>query len=102
MKRALAIMAASFILGSGLAIATTGTANADTPGCVSQSDFRQARNGFGKARVHRLFDTAGRRDAISHAGGYAVVLRSYRACTRFGAVSVVFENGRLSTKSAVF
>jgi len=52
--------------------------------------------------VHGIFDTKGTRDVISHAGGYTFEIRSYKACSPFGSVSVGYENGKLSTKSAVF
>ena len=60
-----------------------------------------------KKKVHRVFDTDGRRDAISQGGGYAYEVRSYKSCTQFGAVSVGFEKEgggtwKLSSKSAVW
>jgi hypothetical protein len=70
--------------------------------CVDQSEFRRARRGMTKAQVARLFDTAGKRDAISSGGGFKFEIRSYKACSRFGAVSIAYNNGRLSNKTAIF
>ena len=53
-----------------------GTASADTPGCVSESEYVQVRNGMTKARVHAIFDTVGT-FADGGAGGYA---RRYQRC----------------------
>ena len=103
MKKIIASLAAGIALGTGTAVVVAPAAQAaDTPGCVSQKEFRQAKKGMKAKKVHAIFDTKGKRDAISHAGGYTFEIRSYRACSRFGAVSVGYENGKLSTKSAVF
>lgn len=60
-----------------------------------------------KTKVHKIFGTDGKREAISTAGGYASEVRSYNSCTAFGAVSIAFSKNpggsfKLSAKSAVW
>ncbi len=100
MKRILSTLAAAAILTGGMA-ALPNEASAQA-GCVSQAEFRQVKRGMSKAKVHRIFDTAGRRDAISHGGGFTFEIRSYKACSKYGAVSVGYTNGKLESKAAVF
>lgn len=95
-----ALLLAALMLGGVSVAAPTPAAAAD--GCVAQSEFAKVKKGFSKAKVARVFGTKGKREAISRGYGVTIEIRSYRACTRFGAVSVSFENGRLSAKSAVF
>lgn len=71
-------------------------------GCVSPSEFASAREGMSVAQVSELFGVSGTVTAESSAFGTTVVLRDYPACTEFGAVSVVFTDGRLTSKAAVF
>jgi hypothetical protein len=89
-----------------LAVASLGVAapaaHADTPGCVVKAEYRQVQKGMTKRRVHRIFDTDGKRDAIARSGGQTFEIRSYRTCSRFSAVSLSFDNGRMSGKSAVW
>jgi len=80
---------------------------ADSPNCVSRSEYRKVHRGDGKNKVHRIFDIDGRRQAISQGGGYAFEVRSYKSCTKYGAVSIGFEKEgggkwKLSSKSAVW
>ena len=82
-------------------------AQADTPGCVTRAEYRAVTKGMTKARVHKIFDTDGRRQAISTSGGYAFEIRSYKTCAPYSAVSVGFEKKpggvlRMSNKSAVW
>jgi hypothetical protein len=72
-------------------------AYADSPGCVSQAEFRRVHNGMRQWRVHRIFDTRGR-----HVTGQVVELRSYRACPRNSAVSVSYNHRRVAAKYAVW
>lgn len=71
-------------------------------GCVTQREFAKVKKGMAKAKVHRVFGTKGKRDAIARSGGYTSEVRSYRSCAAYGAVAVSFLNGRLAAKSAVF
>ena len=69
---------------------------------MTQSEFAKAKKGMTVSKVHGLFDTKGKREAVSVAGGYRFEIRGYEACSTYGFVSVGFENGKLSSKSAVF
>ena len=99
-KIAAAAVAATMITGTTLVLGAP--AAEAKPGCVTQAEFKKAKKGMKLKRVHGIFDTKGRRAAISHAGGYTFEIRSYKTCSPFGAVSVGYENGKLSNKSAVF
>lgn len=98
------------IAGGLLAMATTTTLGlaaptaeaADTPGCVSQKEFKQVKKGMSKKAVARIFDTKGKREVISKGGGYTFEIRSYKTCAQFGAVSIGFSNGKLDNKSGIF
>ncbi len=90
----------------GLAVACLGTtapvAYADTPRCVTRAEYERVDAGMSKRRVHRIFDTRGRRTAISSSGGATAEVRSYRPCRRHSAVSVAYRSGRVGAKSAVW
>ena len=101
MKRITAAAIVATVLTGTTVILGASAAEAN-PGCVTQAEFKKAKKGMKVKRVHGIFDTKGRRDVISHAGGYTFEIRSYKTCSPFGAVSVGYENGKLSTKSAVF
>ena len=82
-------------------------AAADTAGCVTRAEYRAVHKGYSMTRVHRIFDTAGKRAAIATSGGYGSQIRSYRTCSRFSAVSVSFFRRpggiwRMDAKSAVW
>lgn len=79
-----------------------GAPPASAAGCVTPREFAKARNGMSVTQVASLFGTKGRVTAKSSGYGMTIVIRDYTACTQFGAVSMLFENGRLTTKSAVF
>lgn len=71
-------------------------------GCVSPSEFASAREGMSVSQITELFGVSGTIMAESSAFGTTIELRDYPACTEFGAVSVVFTDGRLTSKAAVF
>ncbi len=77
-------------------------AHADTPRCVSKAEYERIDKGMAKRRVHRIFDVRGRRTVISRGGGVVVEIRRYRTCRPDSAVSVAYENRRVSGKSAVW
>ncbi|QBR91400.1 hypothetical protein [Nocardioides euryhalodurans] len=86
-------------------VAPMAPATADTPSCVSRSEFRKVRQNMSKAKVHRIFDVDGRREAISHSGAYHAQVRSYKGCGQGSYVSVAFDKAganpwKLSAKSA--
>jgi hypothetical protein len=101
MRKSLAILfACTVLLGSGVTVApasasaqsgaTLAPASARAHHCVSRGEYRHAHKGMTKARVHRSFDTAGKRKAISHSGGGTSEVRSYAACHRHGRVMVSY------------
>jgi hypothetical protein len=47
--------------------------------CVTRAEFRRAKRGMIKRRVHRIFDTRGRRTSLSIGGGTRDEYREYRA-----------------------
>jgi hypothetical protein len=65
--------------------------------CVSSREFRQVHKGMAQARVHRIFDTPGHRNA--HSGNIEV--RGYRPCASLRAVSVTYSRDRVQTKRKI-
>lgn len=96
----LALAAAAGMIAT-LAPATAAQA-ADTPGCVTRAEYGAVKKGFTKARVANIFDVAGKRQAFATSGGFTSEIRSYKTCQRFSAVSIAYDNGKLSAKSAVW
>lgn len=96
MKRALS----AFVLV--LATLTTAAPAAQaTPGaCVSRGEFRHVHRGMTRHHVRRIFDTRGRRTHFFQDDGFTAETRRYRGCPHHTAVSVLYFNGRLRTKSA--
>ena len=99
-----------FGLAAALAIpavlATAGPATAHDGGssnCVTEHDWRHAKIGMRKSRVHSIFDTRGT-FADGHAGGYT---RRYRPCAWNGGTDVRLyvgyngETGRVVEKKLV-
>lgn len=72
------------------ALAVTGTAvpaSAHDGGnhtCVTKHEWRHAKVGMKKSRVHAIFDSPGR-FADGHGGGYT---RTYRSCARDGGTDI--------------
>ena len=99
MKRSIIAATSAAILLGGTVIAA---APAQSAGCVTPKEFARAKAGMSMSQVHRIFGTKGRESARTEGYGITIVIRDYDACTQFGAVSVLYENGVLSTKSGVF
>ena len=74
--RPVAAAGAGLALAVGGAVVTTSPATADTPGCVTKTEYRKIHKGMTKKRVHRIFDTRGW-GADGGAGGYS---RAYPSC----------------------
>lgn len=72
-------LAAATLVGTGLIVTGAAPASGDTPRCVSQAEFRRAADDMPKARVHRIFDTDGRRLFINN-GNVTNEAREYRVC----------------------
>lgn len=90
------------------ALALAGVAQADTPGCVTKSEYRHVHKGDSIRRVHRIFDTRGRLQEKGTSGGYPAKLRIYKACRSapYPAVAVAYKKKadgvwRLVAKSKV-
>jgi hypothetical protein len=101
-KTLAAVIATASLSLTGLAV-TAPTADATTDRtaaapCVSKKEYRQVKKGFTKARVHRIFGTAG--TLAGRRGG--IEARGYKGCTTYGAVGVSYRNGRLIAKNAVW
>ena len=91
MKKSLAaIFACALLLGSGAAVAPASAQGHH--GCVSRSEYRHAHKGMTRHHVHHLFDTAGKRKAISHSGAGTSEVRRYVACHRRHAVLISFTS----------
>ncbi len=100
--RSIATAVVTMVASAGLVTLTAGAAAADTPGCVTRAEYRNVHKGMTKARVARIFDTAGKRDAFARSGQYTSEIRSYNTCSKYSAVAISYGNGRLDAKSAVW
>ena len=90
----------SAIIGLAAATFAMGPAQADT--CVSANEFSKIKNGMTEVQVKNLTGTNGTVSASAGSGKYKVVLRSYKTCTKYGAVSVSYMGGKVSSKAGVF
>ena len=70
--------------------------------CVSSAEFRKIKSGMSMTQVKNLTGTGGTIATQAGTGAYKIVIRNYKACTQFGAVSVGFMGGRVTSKSGVF
>lgn len=82
-------------------------AAADTPGCVTRGEYRAVHKDYSIARVHRIFDTDGRKIGGAKGGGFASQVRSYRTCRSLSSVVMQYDRSRgtiwkLTAKSAVW
>ncbi len=90
-----------------VALALAPLAAADTPGCVTRSEFRAVHNDYSIAHVHRIFDTDGRKIGGAKGGGFASQVRSYRTCRPYSSLVIQYDRSRgtiwrLTAKSAVW
>lgn len=76
MKKVLVGLAVLVVSAVAVAVAP---AAADTPGCVTKTEYRSVKKSATLAKVKRVFDTAGRRVAIATSDGYGSQIRNYRA-----------------------
>jgi hypothetical protein len=86
----------------GLVAATFAIAPAQADTCVSNKEFSKIKNGMTESQVKKLTGTNGKVDASAGSGKYKVVLRSYKTCTKYGAVSISYMGGKVSSKAGVF
>ena len=101
MRQVLCAFALAIACLAGTA-ASPAHAQAEARACVSPGEYRQVHRGMTKRRVHRIFDTRGRRVAFSRDGRFTSEIRRYRGCPRRSAVSVGYGNRRVRSKSAVW
>ena len=100
--RPLAAAGAGLALAAAGVVVTAGPAAADTPGCVSKTEFRKLHKGMTRERAHRILDTNGRQSYTYWISGDHYSGRDYRACThpRWSVVSVDYVNGKVDGKFA--
>jgi hypothetical protein len=90
-----------------VALAFAPVASADTPGCVTRSEFRAVHKDYSIGRIHRIFDTDGRKIGGATGGGFTSQVRSYRTCRPLSSVVIQYDRSRgtiwrLTAKSAVW
>ena len=94
---------AGAVLTVSLAISTLITAPAQaSKGCVTPKEFGKAKTGMSVKAVAKLFGTNGSEMSRTEGFGTVIVIRDYKACTSFGAVTIMFTDGKLETKSGIF
>ena len=71
-------------------------------GCVTPKEFSKAKTGMSIKAVAKLFGTNGSEMSRTEGFGTVIVIRDYKACTTFGAVTIMFTDGKLETKSGIF
>lgn len=101
MNKFVAAAMSAAVAAAPLVVAVSPAA-ADTPGCVTRAEYKAAHKGMGKKKVHSIFDTKGKQLSWASMGGYTSEMRSYKTCSRYSAVTVLYSNGKLDTKSAVW
>src|SRR5262245_44236631 len=89
-----------------VARALVSMSSADTHGCVPRSEFRAVHKEYSIARVHRIFDTDGRKIGGATGGGFTSQVRSYRTCRPLSSLVIQYDRSRgkiwrLTEKSAV-
>lgn len=94
-KLAIVALVLSTIVGPSISSAT-----ADS--CVSSSEFSKLRNGMTESQVKSITGTNGTVFTAAGSGQYRIVIRNYKTCTKYGAVSISFMGGKLSAKSGIF
>lgn len=73
-------------------------------GCVTKAEIKKVKVGMTKAKAHQIMGTSGSQTTISKSGSYTIEMRSYKTCSPydFGSVAIMFENGKVSTKTSMF
>ena len=95
------LLVAASVVAAPLLVAAP--AQAETPTCVSRSEFRSVSKGMDIKRVHRAFDIAGKQSfyfpAYPELGIAAEQTREYRTCgSRWGVVSIDYKKASGSWK----
>lgn len=97
-RTAIGVVSLGLVLAGSIAVAPASSAR----GCVSPDEFAKAKTGMSVSQVAKIFGTNGKVMSKTSGYGITIIIRDYDACTQFGAVSVLYENGRLQTKSGIF
>lgn len=99
MKAIASSIAVTALMLGGVAVAPSANAS---KGCVTQKEFAKVKPGMSQARVAKIFGTKGKVSTQSSAFGTTIAIRDYKPCTQFAAVSILFENGKVQTKTGIF
>jgi hypothetical protein len=86
----------------GLVAATLAIAPAQADTCVSSKEFGKIKNGMTESQVKTLTGTNGTVFTSAGSGKYKIVIRNYKACSKFGAVSIGYMGGKVNSKSGIF
>ncbi len=91
--RLAASAASAALLVAGLGAVTP--AQADTPGCVTRSEFKLVKHGSTKAKVHRVLDTTGKQ-TYYYSGYGRWESREYKSCVnpRWSYVNIDYKWSR--------
>lgn len=97
-----AIVASLAIAGLVFGGVATAPAASASKGCVTQEEFAKVKPGMSTAQVAKIFGTKGKVTTQSSGFGTTIAIRDYKPCTQFAAVSILFENGKVQTKTGIF
>lgn len=100
MKKTIAVLASGALALGTLLGASVAPASADS--CVSKAEYAKIKNGMTVAAVKAFTGTNGTSVTAAGSGKYRVEIRSYKACTQFGTVSLGFLGGKLNSKAGIF
>ena len=60
--------------------------------CASKAEYRAVKEGWSKSRVHRKFDTPGKRTSLHQYGDLVVESRKYQGCgSKYSAVLITYN-----------
>jgi hypothetical protein len=106
-RRAIAPLIAT-AASAALLLVPAASAHADSPGCVTKTEYRHAKKGMTMTKVHGIFDTIGKQESKAQSGGYVFLIKSYKVChSSYSSVVVGYEKHpggvlKLSNKTAVW
>jgi hypothetical protein len=86
----------------GLVAATFAIAPAQADTCVSNKEFSKIKKGMTESQIKNLTGTNGKVISSAGSGKNKIVIRNYKACTKYGAVSILYWGGKVNSKSGVF
>lgn len=98
----IAKIAATGLLVLSLTAVTSAPATYAASACVSKAEFKKLKNGMTKAKVKSITGTGGTLVSAAGTGSFRIEIRSYKACTQFGAVSIGYMGGKLNSKTGIF